>query len=114
VKVGRPVEVTLDVTNTSALSGSDSRPVRELNGFERITLIPDLPNNAGAYRSAVNSSDNNLLAASSLNGFIDADDDRCVVRDEGAKEHIRRSSLRRREDQEARWRIRWKVWTWES
>lgn len=53
VAVGQPVKVTVDVTNTSSVTGdevvqlyihqragSDSRPVRELKGFERITLQP--------------------------------------------------------------------------
>jgi beta-glucosidase len=53
VKVGSPVNVTADVTNTGALAGdevvqlyihqkagSDLRPLRELKGFERVTLKP--------------------------------------------------------------------------
>ncbi len=53
VKLGGSVTVTADVTNTGALagdevvqlyihqrSGSDSRPMRELKGFERLTLKP--------------------------------------------------------------------------
>jgi len=53
VKVGKPVSVTVDVTNTCPLAGdevvqlyihqkagSDSRPMRQLKGFERITLKP--------------------------------------------------------------------------
>jgi len=53
VKVGKPVSVTVDVTNTGPLAGdevvqlyihqkagSDSRPMRQLKGFERITLKP--------------------------------------------------------------------------
>jgi beta-glucosidase len=53
VKVGQTVDVTVDVTNTSPITGdevaqlyihqrfgSDSRPMRELKGFERITLQP--------------------------------------------------------------------------
>jgi len=53
VKVGRSVAVTADVTNTGSAvgdevvqlyihqkAGSDSRPMRELNGFERLTLKP--------------------------------------------------------------------------
>jgi beta-glucosidase len=53
VKVGQTVEVKVDVTNTSSFAGdevaqlyihqragSDSRPVRELKGFERIPLQP--------------------------------------------------------------------------
>lgn len=53
VKVGDPVRVTADVTNTGPVAGdevvqlyihqragSDSRPMRELKGFERITLKP--------------------------------------------------------------------------
>jgi beta-glucosidase len=53
IKVGQTIEVTVDVTNTSSIAGdevaqlyihqragSDSRPVRELKGFERITLQP--------------------------------------------------------------------------
>ena len=53
VKVGGSLEVTADVTNTGALagdevvqlyihqkSGRDSRPMRELKGFERVTLLP--------------------------------------------------------------------------
>ncbi len=53
VKVGQPVTVSVDVTNTGKVagdevvqvyihqkSGSDSRPLRELKGFERITLQP--------------------------------------------------------------------------
>jgi len=53
VKVGSPVTVTADVTNTGPVAGdevvqlyihqkagSDSRPMRELKGFERITLQP--------------------------------------------------------------------------
>lgn len=53
VKVGQEVLVTVDVTNTSAITGdevaqlyihqkygSDARPMRELKGFERITLQP--------------------------------------------------------------------------
>jgi beta-glucosidase len=54
LKVGGSVTVTADVTNTGALAGdevvqlyihqkwgSDSRPMRELKGFERITLNPN-------------------------------------------------------------------------
>jgi beta-glucosidase len=53
VEVGRSVTVTADVTNTGPVegdevvqvyihqkAGSDSRPMRELKGFERITLQP--------------------------------------------------------------------------
>jgi beta-glucosidase len=53
VKVGNPVTVTADVTNTGSVvgdevvqlyihqqAGSDSRPMRELKGFERLTLKP--------------------------------------------------------------------------
>ncbi len=53
IKVGQSVTVTADVTNTGQVSGdevvqlyihqkwgSDSRPMRELKGFERITLQP--------------------------------------------------------------------------
>jgi beta-glucosidase len=53
VKVGESIEVTSDVENTGAVagdevaelyihqrSGSASRPVRELRGFERVTLAP--------------------------------------------------------------------------
>jgi beta-glucosidase len=53
VKVGQSVVVTADVTNTGAVAGdevvqlyihqkwgTDSRPMRELKGFERITLQP--------------------------------------------------------------------------
>jgi beta-glucosidase len=53
VKVGNSVTVTADVTNTGSVvgdevvqlyihqkAGSDSRPMRELKGFERITLQP--------------------------------------------------------------------------
>jgi beta-glucosidase len=53
VKVGSPVSVTADVTNTGPVvgdevvqlyihqkAGSDSRPMRELKGFERLTLKP--------------------------------------------------------------------------
>jgi beta-glucosidase len=53
VKVGSTVAVTADVTNTGSVvgdevvqlyihqkAGSDSRPMRELKGFERLTLIP--------------------------------------------------------------------------
>jgi beta-glucosidase len=53
VKVGKTVTVTADVTNTGPVlgdevvqlyihqkAGSDSRPMRELKGFERITLKP--------------------------------------------------------------------------
>jgi beta-glucosidase len=53
VKVGQSVVVTADVTNTGAVAGdevvqiyihqkwgTDSRPVRELKGFERVTLQP--------------------------------------------------------------------------
>jgi len=53
VKVGSSVNVSLDVTNTGSLAGdevvqlyihqrwgSDSRPMRELKGFERVTLQP--------------------------------------------------------------------------
>jgi beta-glucosidase len=53
VKVGQPVTVTADATNTGPVAGdevvqlyihqkygSDSRPMRELKGFERITLQP--------------------------------------------------------------------------
>ena len=53
VKVGSTVSVTVDVTNTGLLlgdevvqlyihqkAGSDSRPMRELKGFERLTLNP--------------------------------------------------------------------------
>jgi beta-glucosidase len=54
VKVGQSIAVTVDVTNTGQVagdevvqlyihqkSGRDSRPMRELKGFERITLQPD-------------------------------------------------------------------------
>ena len=53
VMVGNSVTVTVDVTNTGTVggdevvqlyihqkAGSDSRPLRELKGFERLTLIP--------------------------------------------------------------------------
>ncbi len=53
VKVGSTVAVTVDVTNTGSVvgdevvqlyihqkAGSDSRPMRELKGFERLTLKP--------------------------------------------------------------------------
>jgi beta-glucosidase len=53
VKLGNSVTVTAEVTNTGALAGdevvqlyihqkagSDSRPMRELKGFERLTLQP--------------------------------------------------------------------------
>ena len=53
VKVGSSVAVTVDVTNTGTVlgdevvqlyihqkAGSDSRPMRELKGFERLTLKP--------------------------------------------------------------------------
>ena len=53
VKVGSQVTVTADVTNTGSRegdevvqlyihqkAGSDSRPMRELKGFERVTLKP--------------------------------------------------------------------------
>ncbi len=53
VKVGDSVTVTADVTNTGTLAGdevvqlyvhqkfgSDSRPMRELKGFERVSLQP--------------------------------------------------------------------------
>ncbi len=53
VKVGGSLSVTVDVTNTGAVAGdevvqlyihqqagSDSRPMRELRGFERVTLQP--------------------------------------------------------------------------
>ena len=53
VKVGAAITVSIDVTNTGAIagdevaqlyihqkSGSDSRPMRELKGFERLTLQP--------------------------------------------------------------------------
>jgi beta-glucosidase len=53
VKVGNSVAVTADVTNTGSVvgdevvqlyihqkAGSDSRPMRELKGFERVTLKP--------------------------------------------------------------------------
>jgi len=53
VKVGKTVAVTADVTNTGSVAGdevvqlyvhqkagSDSRPMRELKGFERVTLKP--------------------------------------------------------------------------
>jgi beta-glucosidase len=53
VKVGKTVTVTADVTNTGSVAGdevvqlyihqkagSDSRPLRELKGFERVTLKP--------------------------------------------------------------------------
>ncbi len=53
VKIGDAVTVTADVTNTGAVegdevvqlyihqkAGSDSRPMRELKGFERVTLKP--------------------------------------------------------------------------
>ena len=53
IKVGHSVTVTADVTNTGSVvgdevvqlyihqkSGSDSRPMRELKGFERVTLQP--------------------------------------------------------------------------
>jgi beta-glucosidase len=53
VKLGNSVAVTVDVTNTGAVlgdevvqlyihqkAGSDSRPMRELKGFERVTLQP--------------------------------------------------------------------------
>jgi beta-glucosidase len=53
VQVGNPVTVTVDVTNTGLVegdevvqlyihqkAGNDSRPMRELKGFERLTLKP--------------------------------------------------------------------------
>ena len=53
VRVGQTIEVTVDLTNTSSIpgdevaqlyihqrAGSDSRPMRELKGFERIPLQP--------------------------------------------------------------------------
>ena len=53
VKVGSPVRLTVDVTNTGPVAGdevvqlyihqragSDSRPLRELKGFKRVTLQP--------------------------------------------------------------------------
>jgi len=53
IKVGSSVAVTADVTNTASVvsdevvqlyihqkAGSDSRPMRELKGFERLTLMP--------------------------------------------------------------------------
>ena len=53
IKLGQSVALTADVTNTGALvgdevvqlyihqkAGSDSRPMRELKGFERVTLKP--------------------------------------------------------------------------
>jgi beta-glucosidase len=53
VKVGKTVNVTVDVANTGKVpgdevaqlyihqkAGSDSRPMRELKGFERLTLKP--------------------------------------------------------------------------
>jgi beta-glucosidase len=53
VKIGQPVAVTIDVQNAGTVAGdevvqlyvhqrygSDSRPVRELKGFERVTLAP--------------------------------------------------------------------------
>ena len=53
MKAGAPATVTVDVANTGAVagdevvqlyvhqkSGSDSRPVRELKGFRRVTLKP--------------------------------------------------------------------------
>lgn len=53
IKVGDAVTMTVDVTNTGPVvgdevvqlyihqkSGSDSRPMRELKGFERVTLQP--------------------------------------------------------------------------
>jgi beta-glucosidase len=53
VKVGQPLTVAVDVENTGKVKGdevvqlyvhqqygSDSRPVRELKGFERVTLAP--------------------------------------------------------------------------
>jgi beta-glucosidase len=53
VKVGNSVTVTADVTNTGPVlgdevvqlyihqkAGSDSRPMRELKGFQRLTLKP--------------------------------------------------------------------------
>ena len=53
IKVGAALTVTVDVTNTGAVAGdevvqvyihqragSDSRPLRELKGFERVTLQP--------------------------------------------------------------------------
>jgi beta-glucosidase len=53
VKVGNSVSVTAEVTNTGSMTGdevvqlyihqkagSDSRPMRELKGFERLTLMP--------------------------------------------------------------------------
>ncbi len=53
IKAGKSVAVTADVTNTGSLAGdevvqlyihqragSDSRPMRELKGFERVTLQP--------------------------------------------------------------------------
>jgi beta-glucosidase len=54
IKVGESVTVSVDVTNTGPVTGdevaqlyihqkwgSDSRPLRELKGFERVTLQPD-------------------------------------------------------------------------
>lgn len=54
VKMGETLTVSVDVTNTGAVAGdevvqlyihqrwgSDSRPMRELKGFARITLQPD-------------------------------------------------------------------------
>ena len=53
VKLGNSVSITADVTNTGSVvgdevvqlyihqkAGSDSRPMRELKGFERVTLKP--------------------------------------------------------------------------
>ena len=53
IKIGQSVSVTVDVTNTGKMagdevvqlyihqkSGSDSRPMRELKGFDRLTLEP--------------------------------------------------------------------------
>jgi beta-glucosidase len=53
IKVGKPVTVSVDVKNTGMVAGdevvqlyihqkwgTDSRPMRELKGFERITLQP--------------------------------------------------------------------------
>lgn len=53
VKIGSSVAITADVTNTGSIvgdevvqlyihqkAGSDSRPMRELKGFERLTLKP--------------------------------------------------------------------------
>jgi len=53
IKVGESLTVRVDVTNTGSMAGdevaqlyihqrwgSDSRPMRELKGFERLTLLP--------------------------------------------------------------------------